>query len=94
MANVFQRRQFLNTEERGGTALVDAYVGEANDGYSGKPHFSAEFAVADCNRKACLDFYICDAESADNARTKVARLRRAIIAFETALLGQLKAAGY
>lgn len=89
---VFQRRQFLNTEDDGGAAYIKAYVNEAESSGSGfGKHLDAELVLADCNRIVTLDFsvYGSDGTASANARQKIAKLRRAVVAFEAALLAQL-----
>jgi hypothetical protein len=88
----FSRRQFLNTEEDGGAAYIKASVNEAETTGSGKgKYFDAEFCIADCGRVVTLDFsvYGSDGGGTANARQKIAKLRRAVVAFEKALLDQL-----
>jgi hypothetical protein len=87
MKKVHYHRNFLNNEEHGGTAFVEASIEEAHD--TSKGHFEAMLSIADCSRVVSLDFCVYSAEQADQARAKIARLRRAVVAFEKVLLAQL-----
>lgn len=88
------QRSFLNTEEHGGTAFVEAIVPYASAyGSKGEKSVDASLKIADCNRHIEIDFSVYTKEQGDNARQKIARLRRAVVAFEAALLVQLKEAG-
>lgn len=82
---VFHRRQFLNAESEGGTAFVEADV-QASDDY-----VEATFKVADCNRIVELIFYGNNGNpnSTSNARQKIVKLRRAVVAFEKSLIAEL-----
>lgn len=90
MSAVYKRRQFLNTETNGGNAFVSCYVNAADGN-----NVSAEITLSDCNRQITLDFCVygnrdgADAEQLANVRQKIAKLRKAIVSFETALLGEL-----
>lgn len=85
---VFYRRQFLNNEEEGGTAFIEAEISEIYPGEYG--HLCADFVVADCNRVVELDFGASrTAESITNTRQKIKKFRCAVVAFEAALIVQL-----
>lgn len=83
------QRQFLNTEEYGGSAHIEARVGEVEVGRDGDKHVDAQFSVADCNRIVDLDFSIYGAEAAENARVKLRRLVRSVNAFAKAMTAAL-----
>lgn len=80
-------RTFLNNEEHGGTAFVEASIEEAHN--TSKGYFEAALNIADCNRVVSLDFCAYSPKQAYQAREKIARLRRTIVAFEKVLLVQL-----
>lgn len=85
---IHHSRTFLNGEEEGGMAAVETFINAPapdNDGY-----FDAEIAVSDCNRTTTLDFSVYSKEQADTALLKIARLRRAVVAFEKVLVEQLR----
>lgn len=84
----YYKRQFLNTEENGGSAHVEASVYEAESG-SSHSNLSASFNISDCNRIIELDFSVYDADSAENVRVKMRRLRLALGQFEKALEEQI-----
>ncbi len=86
MPNIFYRRQFLNIEEYGGSAMVEATVGEVSDG----GNFDATFKVGDCTRLVDLDFSAYSDETAENVVIKLVRFRKAVLAFEAAVLVALK----
>jgi hypothetical protein len=79
----FYRRQFLNTEEHGGVAGIQASV-ERRDSC-----IDAEFCVNDCNRMVSLDFGVYTHENSANVRQKVIKFRKAVVAFEAALIAAL-----
>jgi hypothetical protein len=89
-ARAFYRRQFLNTEEHGGTAWVEARVGEASAAHNDKyDTVDASLSFADCNRIINLDFDVYTNDKEANARQKIAKLRRVVNAFCDALISQL-----
>ena len=79
-------RQFLNTEEQGGTAFIEVTVGEVDTTHSGEKFVDADITIADCSRKVTLDFSVYDKEALENNLTKLRRLRLAIQRFERSLL--------
>lgn len=86
---VFKRRQFLNTEGEGGAAYIKAHVNEMQTYPDGGGNVDAEFVIADCNRIVSLDFGAYGKDATSNIRQKITKFRRAVVAFEAALLAQL-----
>lgn len=82
----YYKRQFLNSEENGGTAFVEARVSEPEH-----RTFDAELKIADCSRIVSIDCDVYSDESAENVRLKVRRLAQAAAAFEKAVLAALDA---
>jgi len=80
----FYRRQFLNSEEHGGGAFVEASISEVRE-----RHLDATFTIADCSRVIDLDFG-CYNTGAENALLKVRRLLSVLKGFERALQEQLE----
>jgi len=87
---VYYKRQFLNSEDYGGSAIIEANVHEV---YSSGEYINvdAEFSIADCGRMITLDFSVSNEESRENALLKIRRLKSAVNEFEVALRGQLDA---
>lgn len=83
-------RKFLNTEEEGGAAYVEATVGELEASSKGDLHMSAQLSISDCNRVITLDFDVWGKERVPELRAKIGRLRQAVVAFEKVLLEQYK----
>lgn len=82
-------RTFLNNEEHGGTAFIEAAVPFAEEhGSQGDKHFDAHLKIGDCNRVIELDFSVWGKDQVDEYRQKISRLRRTIVAFEKAFLTQ------
>lgn len=88
--NLLYRRQFLNSEEHGGTAFVEATV-YVSTHRATRGEFSASLKVADCSRMVTLDFDVYGDSDADNVRQKLQRFGRSWRAFEQAVLEQLDA---
>jgi hypothetical protein len=85
----YYRRQFLNNEEHGGIAFVEASISNPSTSEHNPGHFDATFRVADCSRMVDLDFGCWDKDDVPRLRQKIALLRRTIVAFEAVLLTQL-----
>jgi len=85
----FYKRQFLNSEEVGGIAFIEASIDDNYEGSTTTTHFDAEFSVADCSRIATLSFGVWSKEDAVHVRTKIMKFRRAVLQFEAALLVKL-----
>lgn len=81
-------RLFLNTEENGGIAFLEATIPEL-EVHGDQMHTDATLKISDCNRMIELDFSAWSVEQASNAREKITRLRRHIVAFEKVLISQL-----
>ena len=82
----FYVRQFLNTEEDGGTAFIEFEVREVEH-YDKASSVDVTFKVADCNRIVNLDFgvYVSDGDDVEHKRVKLRRLVRAVNGFAKAL---------
>ena len=87
MSNAYYKRQFLNTEEYGGTAFVEAMVGEL----SPRSGIDASLTIADCNRQINLDFSVYRVEDISNQLGKLRRLKSAIAGLEGVLREQIAA---
>lgn len=86
---VVRFREFLNTVEHGGTALVSFEASISKTGY-----VSGEFSVKDCNETATLEFYVPGdvrrgKPRVENALRKIATMKAAIEQFEEAYLQML-----
>lgn len=87
--HLFYARKFLNNEDHGGNAFIEAYVNEIETTTrSSTQSVDASFTIADCNRIVSLDFSAYGLEDVNALREKVSRLRRVIVAFEKVLLDQ------
>lgn len=86
--NLLYRRQFLNSEEHGGTAFVEAQV-YATKHRQDRGDFSASLKIADCSRMVTLDFDVYGDDCAENVRQKLQRFGRGWRAFEQSVLEQL-----
>ena len=83
MSRAYYKRQFLNTEENGGMASVEADVGECSTG--SYVTVDASLKISDCNRVVELDCNLYDLDSVENVLLKIRRLRSTIQQFEKAL---------
>lgn len=83
MERAFYRRTFLNPEERGGIALIEAAVHEVD---SSGPSVDADITIGDCNRHISLDFTLYDKDGCERVRQKAKRLRSTVNGFVTAVL--------
>lgn len=86
MSHAYYKRQFLNNEEHGGVAFVEAQIDEDT-----RHGIDASITLADCNRQINLDFSAYGEEGAANALLKLRRLRTTFAAFEAVLRAQLDA---
>lgn len=81
-------RLFLNSEDHGGTAFIEAIIPNVET-HGDSKHVDAELKIADCSRVVSLDFSVWGKDQVDDARQKIARIRRAVVAFEKVLCAQL-----
>jgi len=84
MSDRQHRRQFLNATD--GLAAFEWHVDIGDK----KDSVEAQFEISDCNRTVVLEFGSYSLEQVEEARTKVTRLRRGLLAFERALLDALE----
>jgi hypothetical protein len=85
----FYVRKFLNSEEFGGTSLVEAHVDEIVTS-RGVRNVGAAFSVGDCGRLVTLGFGAFGPERIQGLIEKIAHLRQAVVAFEKVLLERYK----
>lgn len=85
---VFYERQFLNSEEHGGTAFVEATI-RAGRHSDSSGWIDANFSVADCSRVVDLDFDVYG-DSDENVRQKLNRLEQSVRQFKAAMLAALE----
>jgi hypothetical protein len=84
---IMYRREFLNSDDHGGTAFLEASVSKSD-----KSYVSAHFKIADCNRIVDLDFDVWNASDARERLQKLKRMRTAFTAFEKALKAEINSA--
>lgn len=80
MNHAYYKRQFLNTEDHGGMACIEAKVYACE----GK-NVEATISISDCNRTVDLDFGAWGTDSIPNNLGKIRKLINTLKAFETAL---------
>ena len=80
---VYYHREFLNPEDYGGSALIEALVNKVrgDDLHS----LDAEIKLGDCHRIVTLDFGIYAEGDRERVLEKVATLRHVLVEFEEAL---------
>lgn len=86
MKRAYYKRTFLNSDESGGIALIEATVDEVSKEYGS---FEAVLKIGDCSRVVDLQFGVWSVADAENSRLKLRRLESTIRAFTAAVNAQI-----